>query len=102
MEFGTSVGTQNDAGLPNITGDLGTSRFLSAHASAATGVFKNTVQTQTGSDVGLVNKPNWNIASNGGENYNVFDFDASESNVIYGNSTTVQPKSLVVSAIIKY
>ena len=32
----------------------------------------------------------------------IVSFDASLSNSIYGNSTTVQPKSLVLTGIIKY
>ena len=38
----------------------------------------------------------------GGNISNSIGFDASRTNSIYGNSTTVQPRSLVFNYVIKY
>ena len=89
LEFASTAGTKKNAGLPNITG---TFRY-DVYATDRTGAFSTgsandfrtgTSQTSTiGQDIQTV-------------------FDASDSNSIYGGSTTVQPKSLTVRAIIKY
>ena len=97
MEFGTSVGTQNDAGLPNITGGLvGLQRShyerQDSSGTSITGAFADTEKA-----VGYT----YYVSTNSVNVVNA-DFNASRSNSIYGSSTTVQPKSLVVTAIIKY
>lgn len=70
--------------LPNITGTTGWIRGVTmtgAFISGDTGSFRNNAGSTT-----LENTK----------------FDASRSNSIYGNSTTVQPKSLIFNYVIKY
>lgn len=73
------------AGLPNITGGLSIGA-LTADASGAiraqsSGVMRSTTDASNSSG---------------------FDFNASRSSSIYGNSTTVQPPAIAVNIFIKY
>lgn len=82
-----SVGDYLSAGLPNITGSYcNASRwnrnFTGALYSGGTGIE--------------------GFGQNGYGNNSIVAFDASKSNSIYGNSTTVQPPALVTNFIIKY
>lgn len=89
VEGSATAGTVKSAGLPNITGrgwNIG-----GRNISDWSGAFKQTAvapmeQLPSGS-------------SNGG---GWIDFNASLSNSIYGNSTTVQPPALTMRYIIKY
>ena len=75
----TSLGTTTEAGLPNITG---TSNFAATGSSfSGSGAFTKSVTGTAiaGTATGTYYKPY---------------FDASDSNSIYGNSTTVQPESV--------
>lgn len=82
-----------EAGLPNIEGNLITFEW---HRNISTsryygGAFKGTLEGTTG-----------NLATAGeGASY-IVSFDASKSNPIYGNSTTVQPPAIALIAQIKY
>ncbi len=92
----TVAGIVKQAGLPNITG-TGTrwGGNSSAHGlviDEATGALK-TVKTTTSQLLGST--------AYGGEKFYTDDFDASLSNSIYGNSTTVQPDALTARYIIK-
>lgn len=73
------------AGLPNITGSVisGTPNYDST--VSCSGAFS------------LNTKSNFNIPGGSGIIVNGFDFDASRSNSIYGNSDTVQPDAYVVT-----
>jgi len=84
LESGLTAGTKHTAGLPNIIG-------------THTGIVGD---FQTGTGAIQVTHVKNGYATGGGQ---IFDlsFDASKSNSIYGNSTTVQPKSLTVKYIIK-
>ena len=93
------VGTTKSAGLPNITGEVG---YLK---SAETGNYYNAINFSNGcfanSRENLINPPVIRIKSSGtlddsGET-GIINFNASNSNSIYGNSTTVQPPALVVN-----
>lgn len=77
------------AGLPNINGSFNSGgEYYSGHV--ATGAFSVTTQNNYRPDGGAyVNAP-------------YFTFNASWSNSIYGNSTTVQPPALTLKYIIKY
>lgn len=89
LEFASTAGTKKNAGLPNITG---TFRY-DVYAAGRTGAFStgSANDFRTGaSQTGEVGQDIQTV------------FDASDSNSIYGGSTTVQPKSLTVRAIIKY
>lgn len=88
VEGSSTSGTVKSAGLPNITGagwNVG-----GATQSDWSGAFKSgglsTFGTQTGTAFG------------GG----ALNFNASWSNAIYGNSTTVQPPAVTMRYIIKY
>lgn len=85
MEFHSTRGTKKNAGLPNITGSL---KFMS-YGQSTSGAF-------TFSSDGSQSPASGNWYSG------VFNFNASRSSSIYGASSTVQPKSLTVRAIIKY
>ena len=95
VEGGSTSGINKQAGLPNITGKLGDSYSTSGLFWGVEGAFYG---------------DNTDIAGrrNGGsiEQRNTFTggdvhFDASRSNSIYGNSTTVQPPAIVMRYIIK-
>lgn len=89
LEFASTAGTKKNAGLPNITG---TFRY-DVYATGRTGAFST----------GSANDFRAGASQTGtiGQDIQTV-FDASDSNSIYGGSTTVQPKSLTVRAIIKY
>lgn len=88
----SDVGGYLAAGLPNITGGLNNeikpllNEYSTAHNDGAlyTEKYTNNASFPTGSHVSQILK-----------------FDASKSNSIYGNSTTVQPPSLVGLWVVK-
>ena len=82
-----SVGTAVEAGLPNITGNL----YLVTGNNGCTGSFYFTSSTNSRISASVVANANNDIG-----------FSASKSSSIYGNSTTVQPNTLVLNYIIKY
>lgn len=91
IQGSSTAGTVKSAGLPNITGNFG--RATSAYednTSEIGGAFSVTAYKQ----------------SHGGKdsygNARKINFNASESNSIYGNSTTVQPPALTTRFYIKY
>jgi hypothetical protein len=96
LQGDTVAGQTKEAGLPNITGGAGGIDWANsgtliqgAHgAIAASNPITNCCNT--------VNAPVTLISGNHG-----FNFDASSSNPIYGNSTTVQPDALTTRYIIK-
>ena len=86
------VGTEMSAGLPNITGSFVPGSVPSNHSKYATGAFQG-----TGGTVRKITE----LANPTTPDYG-YTFNASRSNSIYGNSTTVQPPSVVMNYIIKY
>lgn len=92
-----TAGTVKSAGLPNITGRRVASWGGGDYPGRGytTGCFKQ----DTDKDIPTaINGENWNGDGNG----TGFAFDASLSNPIYGNSTTVQPPAVTMRYIIKY
>ncbi len=88
VQGGTVAGTVKQAGLPNITGTL--SAFYSAtRAQAGTGCLSTTTSSAS-------------AAINAGSGYVGITINASQSNSIYGKSTTVQPPALTACWQIKY
>ena len=77
-------GQKVEAGLPNITGDLG--RTAADFPSQTNGAFNQTTTVSA----------NLNGAALGAVNAYVTNFDASRSNPIYGASDTVQPPATTV------
>lgn len=86
LQGGASVQSV-EAGLPNIKGTTGHSIY---NGIGISGAFKIYSTSTNQSFAGSVNNP-----------YNV-EFDASKSNSIYGNSTTVQPPAITLIPQIKY
>lgn len=85
IEGTTSVSALGDlvaAGLPNITGTFSSDN--TAGGNSATGAFSLSTTSTYGTNANL------------GSRYSLFEFDASDSNSIYGNSTTVQPQTIKV------
>ena len=89
MDTSKSLGTMIEAGLPNITGSVG---YTVGNNSNASGCF-----TKDGNS----NSAWWQGATNVAR-ASIFHLDASRSNSIYGNSTTVQPPAFTVNYFIKY
>ena len=81
------------AGLPNITGDPNlcddNNASILIRSASPTGCFKNTTSQTT-----LINSGSTSL-----KGYTC-TFDASNSNAIYGNSTTVQPPAICVNVFI--
>lgn len=92
LEFSSTRGTKKNAGLPNIKGEI-KDGYQFGNAGIAV--------TCTGAFAYGGNSSNRGTGDENGYSYN-FSFNASRSSSIYGASTTVQPKSLTVRAIIKY
>lgn len=90
----TEVGSYLQAGLPNITGG-----FDIRATSSTTGSVENASGSFSISDI----KSGLNILQTvSGTNYrNTVTINASNSSAIYGNSTTVQPESIVGLWLVK-
>jgi len=94
---GSSIsGTVKDAGLPNITGNRygGSPTAISGFNGAHTGALSEASGANTYYLAGGVGPSTDNRLG--------LSFDASKSNAIYGNSTTVQPPALTCLICIKY
>ena len=102
LECNEIPGTVKEAGLPNITGRMGSDKsgdilnkepITSAEQSVCfTGAFR----------LGPINKYPQNYEYRGENSAPEYiDFDASRSSFIYGNSDTVQPASVTVRRFIK-
>ena len=100
IQGSNTAGTVKRAGLPNITSRITTGTYegstLALSSISSTG-------TQTGalkfSDFTAWTESGWSEKATCAK---VLDFNASWSNSIYGNSTTVQPPALTMRYIIKY
>lgn len=79
-----------EAGLPNITGEIHWNKGTENPTSS--GVFNLSYTSISDSGHTALTVPNATTT---------FDFDASRSSTIYGNSTTVQPKSVKYSAYVQ-
>ena len=75
--------------LPNITGKLG---MVTGGIYGARGVFSYDYSVS-------YSRISASVVANAEDGIN---FSASNSNSIYGDSTTVQPKSLIFNYVIKY
>lgn len=83
---GTNANTTINAGLPNIIATGGSYMSGLSGTDASAGAISRTSGSGTG----------YRLDSGGGNYFNE-TFDASQSNAIYGNSTTVQPPAYVVN-----
>lgn len=88
----TNTGSQDaglsvDPGLPNITGQIKGAFIF------------NTTETPTSDNAfALTHESNSKDGTGSSRSYATIDFDASQSNAIYGNSETVQPPAYKVYA----
>ena len=80
------------AGLPNITGTANQNRSILADGYSFNGAFSG------GTAGASIYALNWS----GTYARSWFDFNASRSSSIYGNSNTVQPASITLIPQIKY
>lgn len=80
----TGIGSEVTAGLPNITG----------HAPLHTNANVHSDYDYTGSALYRTNKSKGYYEASEGRTGDITYFDASRSNSIYGNSTTVTPPSV--------
>ena len=98
LEGSSYAGTSKDAGLPNISFSTDRGKYqVNSYASYDTS--NDALVIGTGIDGA-------NVAFDGSSHNNIAimtgsSFDASKANSIYGNSQTVQPKSLTTCYIIK-
>lgn len=92
IQGSNTAGTVKSAGLPNITGEFNGQGFNEIDYSSS--------YTVTGA-FSLTSGTNW-VGRGGGKASRGLVFNASGSNTIYGNSTTVQPPALTMLYIIKY
>ena len=89
-----NLGIYIEAGIPNIIGSL---RYFSDNAvwsGEASGAFEHYYN--------ISSKQIPNVSTSGTSNAYYFNFNASLSNSIYGNSNTVQPPAVCINYIIKY
>jgi len=86
LEGSDTAGTEHAPGLPNIEGEFAS-------------VFYNNYVYGTGAFV--KGEVHGNLGGGGVDGYKM-SFDASQSNAIYGNSDTVQPKSSTTRYLIKF
>lgn len=89
VEGSATSGTVKSAGLPNITAD--TWNVGAGNAGDSHGAFSMTPQYHYSP-----------AGTSSGMGAGTFYFNASSSNSIYGNSTTVQPPAVTMRYIIKY
>ena len=90
LEGGVAAGTYYEAGLPNITGTLTGLAYRNNYYGVGTGVF-STSRSGGQSSLTLDGVAN-----------DLINFNATNSNSIYGASTTVQPPAMTVIYCIKY
>lgn len=93
VQGSATAGTVKAAGLPNITGKIKDIRIVNSSLTEnqyAEGCFTHTTAENAGAYSGT------------GKVQIDLGFNASRSNSIYGNSTTVQPPALTMKMIIKY
>lgn len=98
----SNTGEIKEAGLPNITGELGylkgaTEGNYWQGINVNTGAFKSSQQNVKASPHAVSFQPDSAAANNPC----VAIFRASDSNDIYGNSSTVQPPAVCINYIIK-
>ena len=93
-----NYGLFKDAGLPNITGSL--NNLIGGEASANT----NSSSSSAIYWGNASHSRRESIEATSSNKYGRYDpaFDASKSNSIYGNSTTVQPNTISVYYYMKY
>lgn len=102
LEFSSTRGSKRNAGLPDISGTLLCRQTDENTGASGRGVFGNASGAfEMTTNVSATNFSYINLTAQS-QTADLLTLDASKSSSIYGGSTTVQPKSLTVRAIIKY
>lgn len=104
-EGGTTLGATIDAGLPNITGGGNYDKPELYMSYAWAGWFNGTTTQKRGAlSVYMPSNNAGTLQASGSSTIGGVSlaFDASKSNPIYGNSTTVRPNSISLLPLIKY
>lgn len=97
LQGGNAAGTTKAAGLPNIAGYFSMRKTaLNSTISYAGGAFAK------GEDISAENASYLQTSNSVANAVERVDFNAANSNSIYGASTTVQPPAVTVKFIIKY
>lgn len=91
------LGQQKSAGLPNITG----SKKLGWSDSSGGGTIMQSDSNMGAFGIASSTTAHFAKGTGSGTYNNILTFNASNSNPIYGNSTTVQPNTTVANYIIK-
>ena len=94
IEGSSTAGTTKAAGLPNITGYIGVRGCTN---TTIFGTANGALSSETTTNLGDIN-----MGTTSASHPTRLYFNASNSNSIYGNSTTVQPPALTMRYIIKY
>ena len=89
----SEVGSYLQAGLPNITGNV-------SYGGAVGLLYGSTSDSASGSFYPNLHKTGGTLSTTSGSSYS-FGIDASRSSSIYGNSSTVQPASVVGMWLVK-
>lgn len=89
-----NLGTAKEAGLPNITGEIGIRGDFYAPEEQKSGAMSTGIATNGIYSPFLLKSENWTPR--------YIKFNAADSNTIYGKSDTVQPPALTVNYVIKY
>ena len=103
LEFSSTAGTANSAGLPNLTGEFDLpKRFNAGEDNSLDAGYIFNLSNNAFALSAQTNKAQYTQYGVTVVGTTRFTLNAANSNAIYGGSTTVQPKSLTVRAIIKY
>ena len=89
-----NLGTVKEAGLPNITGALSIRQNFYSVDEQEIGALSSRINVESDNGYGL-----FSVEGNSHSNY--INFNATNSNTIYGNSNTVQPPAVCVNYIIR-
>ena len=92
IEGSDVAGTQHEAGLPNITGEIQDNYYWYSDTGKVIGAMTRPKP--------ITLRPQVKLGDSLAQGW--LGFDASLSNPIYGNSTVVQPQSLTLRPLIKY
>ena len=99
VQGAATAGTYKEAGLPNITGTLYTAAKILEATDPTAGLEENAYDCSALYPSYDVARIEGATSGNGSGN---FSFNASRSNSIYGNSTTVQPPAFTAKIYICY
>ena len=101
LEGSNTAGTVKSAGLPNVTGNFTAGGYVTGNTSYMNGIVRNVAGAFYSIESHPVLKIN-SLGADSGSSVTHVGLDASRLNVVFGNSDTVQPKSVTVKFCIKY